>query len=421
MLQVFPSRTNNIRVENRKVNVNPLSILAVRLTCTASLCLHDSQQLSLRFKSWGENRGKRLASVNAALRAVLPLSSYNYFLRPRRPDQVPFDGVRKLWNHLRQVKGMIPAVWIQVLFCLTVSCRAPSPSTSVSTDDNDVAVQHNASLGIEDVQDILDDSTGRPPACDKHIDESDEEDFTFPDAGTLPTRETPPSPSPQPSKSTLNPAAAPFTFRPAETTKLAEVPRIEVPPELLESTIETAHVHQIADDSDDEEFHFPGAEKLSDPIPAPVPSPSPPEPTKVLSPVPENPLSVGPSSLAATSPAITMPPSPDLGPLSQPPLSMSTPAPAPSTPSPSPLPPPPLKRKPTQVQLEALYAAASSNDLPLLQTLFRNACQNEDVEEFALANDAAVRTGLTALHAAASRGYLEITQWRKFIPLRSDM
>jgi hypothetical protein len=51
----------------------------------------------------------------------------------------------------------------------------------------------------------------------------------------------------------------------------------------------------------------------------------------------------------------------------------------------------------------------------LLQNLFRNACQNEDVEEFAFANDAAVRTGLTALHAAASRGYLEIVQWRKLI------
>jgi len=180
-------------------------------------------------------------------------------------------------------------------------------------------------------------------------------------------------------------------------------------------------VHHIEGESDDEEFHFPGAEKLQDPVPAPVSSPSPPGPVQVLSPVPENPLSVGPSSLAATSPAITVPPSPDLGPLSQVSTAASTPTQtspipvivSPSPPSPSPPPPPrPLKQKPTQEQLEALYAAASSNDLQLLQKLFRNACQNEDVEEFALANDAAVRTGLTALHASASRGYLEIVKWR---------
>jgi hypothetical protein len=210
----------------------------------------------------------------------------------------------------------------------------------------------------------------------------------------------------------------PFTFRPAETATPLEVSQVEEPPELPEPTIETTHVHQVVDDSDDEEFHFPGAEKLPDPITTPVLSPS---PIKVLSPVPENPLSVGPSSLAATSPAITMPSSPDLGPLSQVSISTSTPALVPSTPSPNPLPPPPMKRKPTQAQLEALYAAATSNDLQLLQRLFRNACQNEDVEEFALANDAAVRTGLTALHAAASRGYLEIIQWRELIPLQSAM
>ncbi|KAF9646782.1 hypothetical protein BDM02DRAFT_3270758, partial [Thelephora ganbajun] len=84
-------------------------------------------------------------------------------------------------------------------------------------------------------------------------------------------------------------------------------------------------------------------------------------------------------------------------------------SPSPSSPSPPPSRSP--KQKPTQAQLEALYAAASSNDLRLLQKLFRNACQDENVEEFALANDAAVRTGLTALHAAASRGHLEIVRW----------
>lgn len=300
---------------------------------------------------------------------------------------------------------------------MTVSCRVPSPSASVSATDNDVTgeQQHNASFDIEDGQDVWDDSTGQPPAFGSHVEDSDdEEEFIFSGSDTVPTRETPPSPSPQPSKSTLNPTAVPFTFRPAQTAISVEVPQVDERPELPEPTSETAHVHQAVDDSDDEEFHFPGAEKLPDPIPAPVSSPSPPEPMQVLSPVPENPLSVGPSSLAATSPATTIPSSPDLGPLSQVHESIPPPAPvAPSTPSPNPLPPPPLKRKPTQAQLEALYAAASSNDLSLLQNLFRNACQNEDVEEFALANDAAVRTGLTALHAAASRGYLEIVQWRE--------
>lgn len=63
-------------------------------------------------------------------------------------------------------------------------------------------------------------------------------------------------------------------------------------------------------------------------------------------------------------------------------------------------------------QLESLYAAASSGDLPLLKKLFKTALDNGDVEPFSLANDASSRTGFTALHAAASRGYFEITTWR---------
>jgi hypothetical protein len=62
-------------------------------------------------------------------------------------------------------------------------------------------------------------------------------------------------------------------------------------------------------------------------------------------------------------------------------------------------------------QLEALYAAASSGDLSVLQRRFHISLQNGDVEAFALANDASSRTGLTALHAAASRGYIDIVQW----------
>lgn len=304
---------------------------------------------------------------------------------------------------------------------LTVSCRVLSSSGSVNATDNDVTARNNATPGIEDAHDVWDVSTEQTSASNDHVDESDvEEDFTFPGAETLPTRKTPPSPSPQPSKSALNPAAVPFTFRPAVPVKPAEVSKVEEPAELPEPTVETPHVQDVADDSDDEEFHFPGAEKLPDPIPAPVSSPSPQEPMQVLSPVPENPLLVVPASLAATSPAITTQSSPDLGPLSKASTSVSTPAPPSSIPSPLP-PPPPPKRKPTQAQLEALYAAASSNDLPLLRKLFKNACQDEDVEEFALANDAAVRTGLTALHAASSRGYLEIVQWRELISLQTLM
>lgn len=66
---------------------------------------------------------------------------------------------------------------------------------------------------------------------------------------------------------------------------------------------------------------------------------------------------------------------------------------------------------PSPAQLESLYAAASSGDLLLLQRLFRNALESGDVQPFSLANDASTRTGLTALHAAASRGYLDIVIW----------
>ncbi|KAJ7068152.1 hypothetical protein C8F01DRAFT_1334775, partial [Mycena amicta] len=72
--------------------------------------------------------------------------------------------------------------------------------------------------------------------------------------------------------------------------------------------------------------------------------------------------------------------------------------------------PPPLQH-PSPAQLESLYAAASSGDLPLLKRLFRNALDGGNVELFSLSNDASTRTGLTALHAAASRGYLDIVVW----------
>lgn len=84
------------------------------------------------------------------------------------------------------------------------------------------------------------------------------------------------------------------------------------------------------------------------------------------------------------------------------------------------VPPPvaPVQHHPSPAQLESLYAAASSGDLSLLQQLFRNALQTGEVEDFALANDASSRTGQTALHAAARKGYLDIVKWCKLLHLR---
>jgi len=71
------------------------------------------------------------------------------------------------------------------------------------------------------------------------------------------------------------------------------------------------------------------------------------------------------------------------------------------------------RNPPSPAQLESLCAAASSGDLPLLKRLFRNALETGDVEPFRLANDTSSRTGFTALHVAASRGYLDMVMWRK--------
>ncbi|KAK7695501.1 hypothetical protein QCA50_000137 [Cerrena zonata] len=66
---------------------------------------------------------------------------------------------------------------------------------------------------------------------------------------------------------------------------------------------------------------------------------------------------------------------------------------------------------PSPAQLEALQSASAAGDLKLLQNLFRNALQSGELEPFALANDASARTGQTALHAASSRGYLDVVKW----------
>lgn len=76
--------------------------------------------------------------------------------------------------------------------------------------------------------------------------------------------------------------------------------------------------------------------------------------------------------------------------------------------------PVPAKYPPSAAQLEALHAAAASGDLKRIQVLFQSTVQSGDVEPFALANDASPRTGLTALHAASSRGYLDIVKWRAY-------
>lgn len=151
--------------------------------------------------------------------------------------------------------------------------------------------------------------------------------------------------------------------------------------------------------------------------------PAPRDPAPLDAPLPEA-LEVSDTFTSATSPSAAE--SQEAVPLEQPaviespssssalhqssPLAPSNPIPSPS---PSPSPSPPTQTHASPAQLEALYAAASSGDLPLLQGIVRNASQTGNVEPFSLVNDASSRTGLTALHASASRGYLDIVQWRK--------
>jgi hypothetical protein len=81
-------------------------------------------------------------------------------------------------------------------------------------------------------------------------------------------------------------------------------------------------------------------------------------------------------------------------------------------------PPSSRETEPSPAQLESLYAAVSSGDLTLLKRLFKTAVENGEVEPFALANHASTRTGFTALHAAASRGYHDIAVWCEFISIK---
>lgn len=140
----------------------------------------------------------------------------------------------------------------------------------------------------------------------------------------------------------------------------------------------------VDDDDSDEEFVYPGVSETA--TSDPLREPSPLQPAESLAP------SVQEPPLSASSRDV-----------SQEPEESSQSAPVPR----------PTKAHPSPAQLESLQAAASSGDLVLLQKLFHTALQTGEVEPFALANDASPRTGLTALHAASSRGYLDIVKWRE--------
>lgn len=161
-------------------------------------------------------------------------------------------------------------------------------------------------------------------------------------------------------------------------------------------------------DDDEEEFVYPTPSPTHDPAPVPVDAP----PLEALQ-LPDIITSSASPSAAESQEAVPLEqPVETESPSSSTALHQSSP-PAPSSPSPSPSPPTQIHASPAQ--LEALYAAASSGDLLLLQGIIRNASQTGNVEPFSLVNDASSRTGLTALHASASRGYLDIVKWRKII------
>ena len=64
-------------------------------------------------------------------------------------------------------------------------------------------------------------------------------------------------------------------------------------------------------------------------------------------------------------------------------------------------------------QLEALYAAGLDGNLTILKELVNGATSSGDLEPFTFVNSASPRTGLTVVHAAASRGRLDALKWRK--------
>jgi hypothetical protein len=189
-----------------------------------------------------------------------------------------------------------------------------------------------------------------------------------------------------------------------------------------EARISLSHEHNEAEDGDEEDDHqpfvYPGVGASGSELPGASSSTS--EENKPLESLStEQVTSLEPEEF----PAQTQTQSPELS--QQDPLAVENPPPSnssssdilseasPALPA-GPQPPPPTL--PSPAQLESLYAAASSGDLLLLKRLFKSAVENNDVQQFSLANDASTRTGYTALHASASKGHLHIVQWRKFVP-----
>lgn len=67
--------------------------------------------------------------------------------------------------------------------------------------------------------------------------------------------------------------------------------------------------------------------------------------------------------------------------------------------------------RPTPAQLETLYSAGLSGNLGTLRQIVSNVTASGEIEAFALVNDASPRTGLTVVHACASRGHLGALRW----------
>jgi hypothetical protein len=183
-------------------------------------------------------------------------------------------------------------------------------------------------------------------------------------------------------------------FRPSADSDSEQFhfPGAEPLPNPLETVTDHEATRDLVNDTESEEFHFPGA----DPLPPIVAARNQLETAHDSSvPAIATLAHVPVSSYVSSSPTLVT----SLAPPSPVTLLASTSSRT-------------QKCKPSPAQLEALHAAASSGDLERLQNVFRHAARNEDVEEFALANDASTRTGLTALHAAASRGHLSVVTWR---------
>ena len=68
-------------------------------------------------------------------------------------------------------------------------------------------------------------------------------------------------------------------------------------------------------------------------------------------------------------------------------------------------------RHASMAQLEALYAAGLNGSLSTLRSIVEDATSSGELEPFTLVNDASPRTGLTVVHAVASRGHIKALRW----------